>query len=293
MGILKQPFAQDFLRLVNDGWTMGWHEANGGNLSYRLEKAEAAYVRSRTKAGSWKKLESAYCVPDLANDCIMISATGSHFRSFDHSPNKCCGIIEIGPKGAAYRILWGFKGKGRPTCELPTHLLIHELKKEQTQGRVRVVYHAHPSNVIALSSVSENGKDLTHKLWGSMSEAAIVFPDGVGLLNWMVPGSIELGVASYRQMADHNAIVWKNHGLIACGDSFDETFGLVHTIEKASGIAIKIEQLGNGAQSYISADELRRLSRAFSLDLDLSDSSTIRDDKPFKPSFGTVRLALP
>lgn len=293
MGILEQPFAWDFLRMANDGWAMGWHEANGGNLSYRLKPSEAEFVKDHTKHGSWKSLGSAYQVPKLANDCLMISATGSHFRSMDHSPKECCGIIEIDSKGSAYRTLWGFKGKGRPTCELPTHLLIHELKKDQTKGHSRVVYHTHPSDVIVLSSASaSSGKKLTQKLWGAMSEAAIVLPEGVGVLPWMVPGSIELGIATCKEMTDHNAVVWAHHGLIACGSNFDKVFGLVHTIDKAAGIALKIEQIGKGSGSFISADDLRKLSNAFSLDLDLSDAATIQADKPFKPSFGTVPLSL-
>lgn len=290
MGILEQTFTRDFLRMVNDGWSIGWHEANGGNLSYRLDRAERAYAKQHGKAGAWKQLDSSYRVPELAGDLLLISAAGSHFRSLTHSPKECCGIIEIDSKGAAYRHIWGFKGKGRPTSELPSHLLIQELKKEQSKDKSRVVYHAHPTNAIVFASICKNGADLTHRLWKSISEAAIVFPDGVGMLKWMVPGSLELGIETCRELIEHDAVVWSNHGVLACGETFDHAFGLVHTIDKAADVAIKTEMLKSGNASSLDTDDLIQMSNAYSLNLDLRDQNTLREDMPFRPSFGTVPI---
>lgn len=291
MGILEQRFVQDFLRTANDGWSCGWHEANGGNLSYRLDGPEKAYVKRHTKHGGWKSLPPACKVAGLAGECLMISASGSHFRSMDHSPKACTGIIEIDSKGSAYRHLWGFKGKGRPTCELVTHLMLQEIKKEQTKGRTRIVYHAHPSNIIALSSMASSSEVLTQKLWASMSEAAIIFPDGIGLLEWMVPGSIELGIATCREMIYHDAVVWAHHGLIVTGDTFDRAFGLVQTIEKAAGINIQMRQMGAKRSDFISLDDLRRLSEAFSLDLDLVEDQ-VEMPESFTPNDSSERDAM-
>ena len=35
MNFLDAEFVQEFIRMANDGWEQGWHERNGGNLSYR------------------------------------------------------------------------------------------------------------------------------------------------------------------------------------------------------------------------------------------------------------------
>ena len=293
MGIMNQKFAQSFSRMADDGWMQGWHEANGGNLSYRLKASERELAKSQSKNEPWQPLDPSCHVPNLANECFMITAAGSHFRSMGDSPKRCLGIIEIDSKGTAYRNIWGFKGKGKPTSELPTHLLIHAFKKETTNGRSRVVYHAHPSSLIVLSSIcGSSAKELTFRLWESVSEAAIVFPEGIGLLPWMVPGSIELGIAACKQMVDHDAVALANHGLIACGDSFDRAFGLVHTIEKASEISIKIGQLAPDDANLITVSDLKKMSKALSLDVDLRGASEIREDKPFKPSFGTISVSL-
>ena len=40
MEITEISFVRGFIRMCNDGWEQGWHERNGGNLSYRLKPEE-------------------------------------------------------------------------------------------------------------------------------------------------------------------------------------------------------------------------------------------------------------
>ena len=55
-------------------------------------------------------------------------------------------------KGENYRIVWGLVNGGRPTSELPSHLMNLEVKKKKNPN-YRVVYHAHTTNIIALTFV--------------------------------------------------------------------------------------------------------------------------------------------
>ena len=45
MSVLDTKFVQGFVRMCNDGWEQGWHERNGGNLSYRIKDEEVAEVK--------------------------------------------------------------------------------------------------------------------------------------------------------------------------------------------------------------------------------------------------------
>ena len=40
----------------------------------------------------------------------------------------------------------------------------------------------------------------TRKLWEGSTECLVVFPDGVGILPWMVPGTDEIGQATAETM---------------------------------------------------------------------------------------------
>ena len=72
----------------------------------------------------------------------------------------------------------------------------HSIKKDLTNGQNHVIYHAHPTNIIALTFVLPlNDKEFTRELWEMATECPVVFPDGIGVVPWMVPGGREIAVA--------------------------------------------------------------------------------------------------
>ena len=115
--------------MCDDGWQQGWHERNGGNLSYRLRPEEA--VRIQPDAGSKRDRgqRSGVSVPGLAKEFFMVTGSGKYFRNVILNPEDNTAIIEIDGEGVNYRIRWGLSGGGRPTSELPSHLMNHEVKK--------------------------------------------------------------------------------------------------------------------------------------------------------------------
>ena len=44
MGMLDISIMQKYIRMANDGWLQGWHERNGGNLTYRLTADEISHA---------------------------------------------------------------------------------------------------------------------------------------------------------------------------------------------------------------------------------------------------------
>ena len=43
--IYEIPCVKGFIRMCNDGWLQGWHERNGGNLTYRMTEEDVAACR--------------------------------------------------------------------------------------------------------------------------------------------------------------------------------------------------------------------------------------------------------
>ncbi len=265
--VLDAKWFKAFVRMADDGYNMGWHECNGGNLSYRIKKEEIDEVRDCLKEGEWKEI--GVCVPDLAGEYFIITGTGKYFRNIILDPADTLGIIEINGNGTEYRTVWGYENGARPTSELPAHLINQEIKKRATKGEYRVAYHAHPSNVIALSYILPLEDEVfTRELWGIMTECPLVIPRGIGVLPWLVPGSIELGRATAGLVDKYDAVIWAHHGMFATGKTFDTTFGLMHTVEKSSGILLKQMSTGREKISSIKPDQFRELSARFDLDLD-------------------------
>ena len=119
--------------------------------------------------------------------------------------------------------------------------LSHEVKKRITNGKHRVIYHAHTTNTIALTFVLPlDDQVFTRELWESATECPVVFPDGVGVVGWMVPGGRAIAEKTAELMEKYDVAIWAHHGMFCSGEDFDLTFGLMHTVEKSAEILVKI-----------------------------------------------------
>lgn len=123
--------------------------------------------------------------------------------------------------------------------------------------------HCHATNLIALTYVLENDTAVfTRQLWEGSTECLVVFPDGVGILPWMVPGTDEIGRATAQEMQKHSLVLWSFHGVFGSGPTLDETFGLIDTAEKSAQVLVKVYSMG-GMKQTISREELIALGKRF------------------------------
>lgn len=265
--IMNESCFKEFIRMADDGWHQGWHERNGGNLSYRLTQHELESVRKYFKKGDiWFPIGAH--VPGLAGEYFIVTGSGRYFRNISINPEETVGIIEISKTGDDYRICWGLKNSGKPTSELPTHLMNHEIRKEISGGWDRVIYHAHPVNLIALTFLLPlDDAVFTRELWEMATECPIVFNEGVGVVPWMVPGGREIAVATSEKMKSYRAVIWAHHGCFCTGVNFDEAFGLMHTIEKSAEILMKVLSVSQKKRQTIQPEEFRALAKAFEVEL--------------------------
>ena len=255
MDIKAAKFIEGFIRLTADAFKKGWHERNGGNLTYRVPASEVESVKDSLHAvKEWLPIGNT--VPGLAGEYFLVTGSGKYMRNVELAPEENVALIKIDEKGENYGIVWGLVKGGRPTSELPTHLANHELKKKLTDGKNRIIYHAHPTNLIALTFVLPlNDKEFTRELWEMATEDPVIFPEGLGVVPWMVPGGKAIADAS-----------WAHHGLFVCGDDFDEAFGLMDTVEKAAEICVKVRSMG-GKKQTITKENFLDLAKEFNIDL--------------------------
>lgn len=267
MDILETGFVKGFIRMANDGWGLGWHERNGGNLTYRIKPEEIEEVKQFFDYGKTFQPIGA-SVPGLAGEYFMVTGSGKYFRNVILAPADTSAIIEIDDKGENYRILWGLVNGGRPTSELPSHLMNHEVKKRVTNGVHRVIYHCHATNLVALTFVLPlKAEAFTRELWEMATECPVVFPSGIGVVPWMVPGGRAIAVETSKLMEEYDAAVWAHHGLFCSGEDFDLTFGLAHTIEKSAEILVKVRSMQPCKMQTIQPDEFRALAKDFKVTL--------------------------
>ncbi len=62
-----------------------------------------------------------------------MTGSGKYFRNVILKPEDSICMIELDETGENYRIVWGLVNGGRPTSELPSHLMNLEVKKLQNR----------------------------------------------------------------------------------------------------------------------------------------------------------------
>ena len=273
MLVTDAKFVQGFIRLTDDAFRKGRHERNGGNLSYRIKPEEIEEVKDQLAAPTnW--VPNGVSVPKLAGEYFLVTGTGRYMRNVILAPEENIGIAKIDDKGENYAVVWGLTVGHKPTSEFPTHLKNHEIKKVLTNGVNRVIYHAHPTNIIALTFVLPlDAKAFSHELWEMATENPVIFPEGIGVVPWMVPGGAEIADATSELMKKYNLVIWAHHGMFCCGKDFDEAFGFMDTAEKAAEICVKVRSMGgiratdDGKRQTISDPGFRQLAKDFNIKL--------------------------
>lgn len=267
MKVTDALFVKGFCKMCQDGYDQGWHERNGGNLSYRVKDEEISEVKDLLNTdGEWKPIGTS--VPNLAGEYFLVTGSGKYFGNVMADPENNIAIILVDGNGENYQIQWGLAGGGRPTSELPAHLMNHEVKKLATDGKHRVIYHAHTPSVIALTFVLPLKDEVfTRELWEMMTECPVIFPGGIGVVDWMVPGGREIAVVTSKLMKEYDVAIWAHHGMFCSGEDFDLTFGLMHTIEKAADILIKVLSMRPNKLQTITPQNFRDLAVEFGVTL--------------------------
>jgi len=267
--IIQSNFMQGFINLCDKAYKKGWHERNGGNASYRIKPEEIAEVRDSLRPAEDPR-PIGLSLPNIADEYFLVTGGMKFFMNIKAKPRDNICIIKIGGGGENYSLVWGLESGGAPTSELPTHLLNHSVKKEATGGAHRVIMHSHPANIIALTFILPlDSKTFTREIWETANECAVVFPAGIGVIPWMVPGGPEVALAGAEMIKKHDIVVWPHHGIFCSGEDFDLTFGLTDTVEKTAEILIKVLSCG-GKRQKIEAEGIRSLARTFNLDIDFS-----------------------
>ena len=238
--ILNAKFMREMCATASNMYRLGWDERNGGNISYMLEESEVAEYLDTDKAVREIPVMGVNNVEadlsPLEGKIFLVTGTGKYFKNVEKDPAVNLGIVKIGRGGKSVRLLWGFEDGGRPTSEFPAHMMSH-IARLKVDPENRVVMHSHPTYTLAMNFVHElDEKSFTHTLWEMCTECIVVFPEGVGVLPWMLCGTSEIGVATAKKMEQFRLVVWAMHGIYGAGKTLDETFGLIETVEKAAQI---------------------------------------------------------
>ncbi len=259
--ILESRFIQEFSNVIDRMYLLGWDERNAGNVSYILDEAELSEYLDLSKIGRLYPLQIN--AKPLAGKYLLVTGSGKYFKNVKEQPEANACIVKVTQAGDHVEILWGLKPTERPTSELSTHLASH-ISRLEVDPTHRVIIHTHATYLNMMSAITElDEKTFTKALWGLNTENIIIFPEGLGIIPWEIPGNGIIGKNTAEKFKTFKIVLWPLHGVVASGDTLDSTFGLVETVEKAAMTYLVIKPFNN--HKLIPDADLVRLAKAFNV----------------------------
>ena len=262
------PAVRGFIRMCTDGWEQGWHERNGGNLTYRMKPEEVEQCRPFfTAPREWNSM--GVQADNLKGEYFITTGSGKFLRNVQDDPEHNIGIVEINDAGDSWRIVWGLENGARPTSEFPSHFMNHSVRKAATNGAYRVIYHAHTPNLIAMTYIMPlTARDFTRALWQSATECPVVFPGGVGVVPWMVPGGADIAMATSELMKKYDAAVWGAPRLVRFRTGL-RYYVWPHAHDREGGANLYACYYGGRGKirQTITDDNLRAIAKEFGVEL--------------------------
>jgi len=232
--ILTAYFDEEIKNITANMYRLGWHERNSGNISWLLDEKDVAECLDLSHI--LRTIPIAFDASALAGEYFLVTGAGKFFKDIELRPDECLGIIRIGTNGRCAELLWGFSDGGTFTSELPAHLMGH-IARRKIDTENRIILHSHPTNILAMNYVHVlNEREITRTLWKMCTECIAIFPEGIGVLPWMLCGTDEIGAATAEKFLQYRIVIWAMHGIYAAGKTLNEAFGLIETVEKAAQI---------------------------------------------------------
>lgn len=236
----------------------GWAERNAGNFSIRLEEMPALPGPRR------------YMLPMVLSDVwteetiLLVTAAGIRMRELKDRPRDGIMVLRF-HQGQQEAMLYGPSGL-EPSTELITHLMVNTtLLKDQPDQKA--LLHAHVTDLIAMTHHPDLSEDqgLNDALMRMHAETLFFLPEGIAILPFGVPGSMELAKNTAMAFQVRKVCVWPKHGALACGPTITEAFDRLDIVAKAARLWLMCKSAGFSPQGLNPA-ELHALRHAYGID---------------------------
>jgi len=243
-------------------WTKGWAERNGGNITINITE----YVDDEMKAMAplAEPREFGAYLPHLKGCWFFCKGTNLRMRDLARDPMGFGSIFRICDDCSHYEIIADTLVV--PTSELPAHLMVHDDMIARGLP-YKASVHTHPIELVALThSQKWLRKDAaTRMLWSMLPETKAFCQRGLGIIKYILPGSVELAQATVEGLRDnYDVVMWEKHGVFAVDTDVISAFDQIDVLNKAAQIYIAARNMGFDPEG-MSDEQMNELSTVYHL----------------------------
>ena len=243
-------------------WQKGWAERNGGNITINITDCVDDEIRALPALSEAKAIGTM--LPHMKGCYFFCKGTDRRMRDLARWPMDNGSIIRILDDCAHYEIV--ADKPVMPTSELPSHLSVHNYLIAKGSP-YKASLHTHPIELVAMTHHRPFlEKDvLTKILWSMIPETRAFCPKGLGIVPYMLPGSVALAEATIRTLDDnYDVVMWEKHGVFAIDTDIMAAFDQVDVLNKAAQIYMSARSMGFEPEGMSEA-EMQELAETFGL----------------------------
>jgi len=203
---------------------------NEGTLRKKLVLIAKKAYEHRLMTGTWGNLSARVSI-----DKILITPSG-----FEKDLLKVNDLLLVDLDGKILRGRWS------PSTETPMHTHIYRVRDE-----VHAVIHTHSHYATVFAVRSEPIPPLT-------VEFAAVIGHEIPVTRYVRAGTREAAEEIVKTLGDGKAVLLKNHGVVAVGESIEEAYHVALLVEEEARTYYLVKLLGEPIDK-ISAEEINIL----------------------------------
>ena len=242
-------------------WEKGWAERNGGNITINITEWVDDEIRQMPAISEVYPIGAT--LPYLKGCYFFCKGNNRRMRDLARWPMENGSVIRILDDCASYVII--ADNPVKPTSELPSHLSVHnDLLRKGSPYRASL--HTHPIELVAMSHNPKYlEKDVaTRLLWSMIPETKAFCPRGLGIVPYILPGSVELANATIDELSDYDVVMWEKHGVFAVDTDIMLAFDQVDVLNKSAQIYIAAKNMGFEPEGMSDA-QMKEMSVVFNL----------------------------
>ena len=186
------------------------------NVSERIVKASRELQDQGLVRGTSGNISAR--IP--GTDTFLIKASGAYMKFL-----KPEDLVLVDLQGNKIR------GKSNVSMETPIHAAIYKARVD-----VQSVVHTHAPTATAFGIAKM-------KILPLQVEMFMLLPNGVPVVPFKPPGSKELAKAIQKKIANHDAVILENHGIITVGSTIEAACNLNERVEEGAKIQLLVVTL--------------------------------------------------
>lgn len=206
-----------------------WEIGDAGRRMMQINAAEGAAGNISVFLRSLPNMDNRFLqrgiinlpvpTPALSDGWLIVSGSGRRLRDIANNPDITLCLLHI-QEGGEYAEIYA-AADILPTSELNTHLAIHNEQVARRSLFHHAIIHAQPLYLTYLSHLERYSETIAfnRRLLRWQPETILEFPEGIGVLPFLIPGSAELAASTVELMRTHRAVIWRRHGIVTRADT--------------------------------------------------------------------------